>query len=165
MKKTISCLLALILIFSLVACGASKPTRLTSNLKDIVRDVTATFDFEGVEFYYSDSAEGEDLLYFSYGFDDASLFEDYVLCMRGSGRAASFVIIRFKDGADAQAIKDTLQTYYVEAMYSLFQLYIPEEYDIAKGATYKIYDNAVVLAVYDTEGNEAIFDVVDKYAE
>ncbi len=162
-------IIAIALIFAiatslcLAGCG-QKTLNLTGDLHDIVADVTAQFDFEGVEFIYSDDELAEDILYFSYGFDDISLFEDYVLCQRTSGRAASFIIIRFKEGADVEAIKETLQYNYVEAMYSLFELYIPEEYDIALGASYKVYGNALVLAVYDTEGNGDIFAVVDKYA-
>ncbi len=159
----IALIIAIATALCLAGCGA-KPTNLTGDLKDIVADVTSQFDFEGVEFIYSDDELAEDILYFSYGFDDISFFEDYVLCQRASGRAASFIIIRFKDGADVEAVKETLQSNYVEAMYSLFELYIPEEYDIALGATYKMYDNALVLAVYDTEGNGDIFAVVDKYA-
>jgi hypothetical protein len=168
MKKVkiiaIALILSLATALCLSGCG-QKTLSLTGDLRDIVADVTSQFDFEGVEFIYSDDELAGDILYFSYGFDDISLFEDYVLCQRASGRAASFIIIRFKDGADVDAIKETLQINYVEAMYSLFELYIPEEYDIALGASYKIYDNAIVLAVYDTQGNEGIFSAVDNYAK
>jgi len=127
--------------------------------------VDASFIIDSLEFLYKGDDMAEDVLYFTYGIDDPSIIEDFAICQRADGRAASFAILRFAEGTDAEALKDTLQTYYVEAMYSLFQLYIPEEYDVALGATYKIYDNAIVLAVYDTNGNTAIFDVVDKYAE
>jgi len=171
MKKHTQKLLSLILIITvtaalfLAACSEKKADLLTGNLKDVVRDVTSEFDFSGVEFLYKGDDMAEDVLYFTYGIDDPSIIEDFAICQRADGRAASFAILRFAEGTDAEALKDTLQTYYVEAMYSLFQLYIPEEYDVALGATYKIYDNAIVLAVYDTNGNTAIFDVVDKYAE
>ncbi len=159
----IALIIAIATALCFTGCGQKTPN-LTGDLHDIVADVTSQFDFEGVEFIYSDDELAEDILYFSYGFDDISLFEDYVLCQRASGRAASFIIIRFKEGADVEAIKETLQYNYVESMYSLFELYIPEEYDIALGASYKVYNNALVLAVYDTDGNEDIFAVVDKYA-
>ena len=171
MKKHTCKFLSVILIiaiataFCLAACAEKKATTLTGSPKDIVRDVTSKLDFSGVEFLYKGDDMAEDVLYFTYGIDDPSVIEDFAICQRADGRAASFAILKFAEGTDAEALKETLQLYYVEAMYSLFQLYIPEEYDIALGATYKIYDNAIVLAVYDTKGNTEVFDIVDKYAE
>ena len=171
MKKHTKKLLSLALIIAvtaalfLAACSENKGSTLTGSPKDIVRDVTSKFDFSDVEFLYKGDDMAEDVLYFSYGIDDPSVIEDFAICQRADGRAASLAILKFGENVNADELKNTLQTYYVEAMYSLFQLYIPEEYDIALGATYKIYDNAIVLAIYDTAGNTEIFNVIDKYAE
>lgn len=165
MKRIVSLLLLVLLLsLSLCSCGG-KGNRLEGNLKDIVADVTANYDFSGVKFVYSGTEEGTDMLYYSYGFDSEEGLTDYVLCERANGKAASFIIIRFGDGITAETIKNTLQTEYVEASYSNFQLYIPEQYEIDLGATYKIYDNAVVLVIYDTTGNTGVLSTVDKYAE
>lgn len=170
MKKFISVILiAIFVITTTSSCGGGKSNRLEGDLKDIVAKVNESNDLSFVNFTYSTDEGAEDILFYIYGVeeDKSSLLEDYVISERGDSKAASFAIFRFKDGsgADLEAFKDAIQYYYVEGMYSLFNLYIPEEYEIAKGATYKIYDNAVVLAVYDTSGNNTIFDIVNTFAK
>jgi hypothetical protein len=162
--KAIASAVMILILFSLTAsCSAGK--KLTGELKDIVAKVSETADFSSAEFVYSGDEGAEDILYSIYGVEDSSKLEDYVLSLRGEGKATSLAIFRFKEKVDYEAFKQNIKTYYVEGMYSQLKLYIPEQYQIAENHTFSTYDNAVVLIIYDNEGNKAVSDIIDTFVK
>lgn len=147
----------------MVGCSSGK--NLTGDLKDIVAKVSESADFSGADFVYSADEGAEDVVYGIYGVEDSSILQDYVLSLRGEGKAASLAIFRFKDSVDLEVFKANLKTYYVEGMYSTLQLYIPDQFQLAENHTFSTYDNAVVLIIYDNDGNKVVSDIIDTFVK
>ncbi|MDF2686546.1 MAG: hypothetical protein K0S55_1728 [Clostridia bacterium] len=160
----IASVILIVILFSLfTGCAAEK--KLTGNLKDIVAKVSETTDFSSAEFVYSDEERAEDIIYGIYGVEDSSILEDYVISLKGEGKATSLAIFRFKEKVDYEAFKEGLKTYYVEGMYSALKLYIPDQYQIAENHTFSTYNNAIALIIYDNDGNKVVSDIIDTFVK
>ena len=173
MKKFLVLVTTVFMLFAASACSSTQNNETTEagndlkgSLSELVAKVCEKYDFSPESFVYSGSDDAADVLYLVYGVENPDILEDYVLYQRGDAKAATFAVFRFKDGTEKATItefKDAIQYYYVEGMYKDFKLYNPDEYKIAEGASYKQYDNALVLAVYDTDGNNGIFQITDTF--
>ena len=79
--------------------------------------------------------------------------------------ARAVAVIFFKEGTDAEAIeavKGQIQEIFVKNLVNYTANYDPEQSKIAAAASFRIYDNALAFASYDTEGNTAVFDAIEK---
>ena len=108
------------------------------------------------------------ILAFIYGVDDAS-FENidtyFVTNSHRSTDARALAVIFFKEGTSADAIenvKNSIETIFVKNLVNTTATYDPEQAKIASAASFKLYDNALAFASYDTDGNARVFEAIEK---
>lgn len=167
------CMLGMCLITS---CGkdvdganASHVTSLTASAKEIAEAVRSGADLKGAAFIASDEVDADLTLMFSYGIDtdeQLAVLEDYVLStLTGNEYPYYFAVIRCKEGTDramVEAIAETVRSAYPQSVIAQMGQYNGAWSSVAEGFTVQTYDNGLIVAAYDTEGNEAILKLVDE---
>lgn len=107
-------------------------------------------------------------LEFIYGVSGENLenIDDYfVTRSHRSTDARAVAVIFFKEGTDSAVIEDVkgqIREIFVKNLVNYTANYDPEQSKIAAAASFKLYDNALAFASYDTEGNTAVFDAIEK---
>ncbi len=143
-------------------------TSLSVSAKELVEAVKGGADFSVTAFISSDEADADLPLYFDYNISDEAqiaALSDYVIGTMGAPDSPYYLsVFRFKDGtaaelidAFAEAVAATYPAYVKEQMV----LYNGEAVGIAEGYTMKTYDNGVIIAAYDEDGNDIVFSLID----
>ena len=108
------------------------------------------------------------ILAFIYGVDDAAfgnIDSYFVTNSHRSTDARALAVIFFKEGTSAEAIgnvKNSIETVFVKNLVNTTATYDPEQAKIASAASFKLYDNALAFASYDTAGNAQVFEAIEK---
>ncbi|MBQ7671028.1 MAG: DUF4358 domain-containing protein [Clostridia bacterium] len=107
------------------------------------------------------------ILAFIYGVDEAA-FEDidsyFVTNSHRSTDARALAVIFFKEGTSAdkiESVKNSIETIFVKNLVNTTATYDPEQAKIASAASFKVYDNALAFASYDTDGNAQVFEAIE----
>lgn len=166
-KTAISALLVLCTVcFLLASCGEEASNVLTADIYAAAENVTSNLDF-GDAAIMTDKDENSDfVLMYQYGVEDEATLETiegYVITSPEANRARTIAIIKFKDGTDAsviEGVQKTITDVYLANLIETTATYNADEALIADKATFKLYDNALVLAAYDADGNAQVFDLI-----
>ena len=75
---------------------------------------------------------------------------------------SSLQVFASTDAAAIEDVKGQIQSVFIQNLVNYTANYDPEQSKIASAASFKLYDNALVMASYDTEGNTAVFEAVEK---
>ena len=169
MKKAIrllSVITALSLVLIIFAACSEKSNTLDGDIYAMAQTITSKLDF-GDAHILSDKDDGAEFaLMFQYGVEDDSVLDAisaYVITAPEANSAKTVAIITFKEGTDAsviEGVKQTITDVYLANLIETTATYNVDEAKIADNATFKLYDNALVLAAYDTEGNSQVFDLL-----
>lgn len=166
MKKILVFLFATLISIS-VAVGCSKTVaELDGTLSEIVEKACAASDFSSVSFTYMQDDFSDEILMYMYGVEDDTLIDyidDFVLCQRSGVSAATFAVIRFKDGTDdsvIDAVKTAVVDTYVKSLENALLPYDPTQYSIAKNYDLRTVGNSIVLVI--CEDTDAVFDAITK---
>lgn len=160
--------IALICIVSVLSsCGENKANTLSCDIYAAAEKVTTELDFSGAHILTDKDDEAEFMLMFQYGVEDEEALEaitGYVLTAPEANSAKTFAVITFKEGTDMtviESVKQTVTDIYLANLIETTATYNVDEAKIADNATFKLYDNALVLAAYDTDGNTQVFDLIN----
>jgi len=154
MKRTVSLILCAISLVLLCSCSGSTAT-LDGSMAEIVAKAEKAADFSSVTFTYLADDYSDEVLMFTYGLEDETLYntvEDFVLSSRSGMFAATFSVIRFANGtsnADIESIKQIITDAYVAPLIGALRPYDPEQTAIAEKYQFKIYGNTLVLVISD----------------
>ena len=166
MKKAITFIF--VLVFSLILfAGCSQPKAVISDdLSEVADKACSAADFSSVSFTYMQDDYSEEVLMYMYGVEDEALIaniEDFVLSQLSGMFAATFAVIRFKEGTDSSVI-DSVQTLltdvYVQALITALMPYDPEQTSFAQNYEFKKFGNSLVLVI--CEDNAAVFDAISQ---
>lgn len=183
-KKQWVCLFTMgILCVSLAACGgdtkeddakgrssdAAAVTVLQASAKEIAAKVQSGVELTGASWIASDEPDADLTLMFNYGVEEdeqVDAIEDYVLStITSNDYPYYFGVIRCKEGTDKaviDAIAETVRNSYPQDVIHQMAKYNGAWSAVAEGFTLKTYDNGVVVAAYDTEGNDAVISLVEE---
>ena len=169
MKKTVSIILVIICALSLAACGEPevKSNRLEKTASSIAAALPSAIDLSDLDCLTNeDDRLGQ--LEFIYGVttDNMEKIDSYfVTNSHRSTDARAVAVIFFKEGTEAsviESVKTQIQDVFVKNLVNYTANYDPEQSKIAAAASFKVYDNALAFASYDTNGNTVVFDAIEK---
>ena len=166
MKKFVSLVLSAILLLALCACGGSGAKTLNGTLAEITEKACNAADFSSASFTYMSDEYSDEVLMFTYGLEDEAVcnaVEDFVLSSRSGMFAATFAVIRFKDGSSDSVIENarsTITEMYVTPLIGALKPYDPEQAAIAEKYQFKSYGNTLVLVIC-AEGADTVFNAIE----
>lgn len=165
LKLTSSMVVILFVFTCFTACG-EKSNTLDVDIYKAAENVTSSLDFGDAKIM-SDNDDGASFtLMFQYGIESEDILnaiEGYVVTSPEANSARTIAIIKFKEGTETSVIeevKNTITNVYLANLIETTAAYNVDEAEIADKATFETYDNALVLAAYDTNGNSQIFDLI-----
>lgn len=189
MKRIISLVLAVIMVFAVFAgCAAKEEGEKTDggkkdgekveyktnrDIKDIVSAVTNVLSYDGLvsEILYKEN-DPDEMVKWLYGVVDinaSSHLKDYAITMPTDYNNTLAVLV-FDDDmteADYEEVKETVKKSYIEMRKSSLQMYMPEEYEHVKWqlehteAIWRQYNNVLVLCEYNSEEPTAAWDALE----
>ena len=158
MKKFLMIVLALMMALTTIACGAKTDApaaapEVNVPVEDIANEIMQIPDmFPMLGFM------GEDILTEMFGVD-FSLLEEYSLNDPMMNVHAHIVYVaKVKDVANMEAVKASFQTR-LEAMQGMFEMYLPDQYDIACNAKLETLEDGTILMVMSPDQDQ-IFDSI-----
>ena len=171
MKKLIAIILTLICVLSLAACGSGETGEesnvLSATAEDLAKTLPEKLDLDDLDVLTDKDQAAENIL-FIYGIDDAirNTVDSYLITnTHRSTDPRSIVVLFFKDGEnvkdDIAAAKKGIDEVFLKTLRNATATYDPEAAKIVNSASFKEYDNALVLASYDADGNEVVFKAVE----
>lgn len=175
MKKIIALILCLMMCMAaLAACGENSDggdaengsSKYPPDLKMATMMIQSKFDFEDTSFIFAEDEYSEDTLINLYGIEDEAVLEaieNFAITYPATNSSKTYAVLLFKEGTDAETIEaaeQMMKDVYIASLITTNAIYDPAQSELAEKATFKVYDNALVLAIYDTEGNTEILDAV-----
>ena len=169
MKKIIAIALVILSVLALASCGETAPAanRLEKTAGDIAKTLPEKIDLTDLD-CLTNETDALGVLEFIYGVteENSEKIDSYFITnTHRSTDARAVAVIFFKEGTDAAVIEDVkgqIQSVFIQNLVNYTANYDPEQSKIASAASFKLYDNALVMASYDTEGNTAVFEAVEK---
>jgi|GEM_PF-2798358 hypothetical protein len=170
MKKIASIILVIACLLSFAACGSSEPesNRLDTTSADIAKNLPDKLELDDLDCLTEKDSTAENLLVFIYGIDE-SLIEKidsyFITNSHRSTDARAIAVIFFKDSEtvkeDISSAESAIRDIYLKNLVNTTATYDAEQSKIAGAANFKLYDNALAFASYDTNGNSAVFDAIE----
>lgn len=151
MKRAAICLLTLILVLLLTACGGGKDVDLDALAADLTASAAFTMDMS--QFQAGDSAIAG-----TYGFEEGQVTKS--LMYYNTGTAEEIFLAQAKDGEAADAVEELCRTR-VEAQTAWMQSYVPEAVPRLENAVIEKSGSYVALVV--ANDSAAAKSIVDKY--
>lgn len=171
MKKITSIVLVLFCILSLAACGAEEPAsnRLDKTSDEIAKALPDALDLSDLDCLTEKDESAETFLVFIYGLKEEMLegIDSYFITnSHRSTDARAITVIFFKDNdktaENIEAVKGCINDVFLKNLVNTTATYDAEQSKIASSATFKTYDNALVFASYDAEGNDAVIKAIEE---
>ena len=171
MKKIIALILAAICLLSLAACSgepeAPASNRLETTASQLKTNLPDKLDLSDLDVLTDEDAFAENLM-FVYGIDEdirATIDSYFITNCHRSTDPRSIVVLFFKEDGNVKEnianAKKGIEDVYLTTLKNATATYDPEAAKIANAASFKVYDNALIFASYDTDGNTAVFDAVE----
>lgn len=151
--------------------GSSGTNKLPTDLRMISMRIQSKFNYEDASFIYSADEYSDDTLINLYGIEDEAVLaaiNDFVITTPPTNGSKTFAVILFNEDVDAEIIESTeqmIKDVYIASLITTNAIYDPAESALAEKATFVTYDNALVLVIYDTDGNTAVVDELNAIAE
>lgn len=187
MKKIIKCACLALCIFMFAAllascndneksgaegAGGDNSNKFPKDLQSATTLIKEKFDFSDTEFISSEdesreSWEIEDTLINLYGIEDEALLDTidkFVVTYPATNSSKTFALFFFKDGVSAETVGEVqtaVNDVYVQNLIATNAIYDPEQSALAEKRTFKAYDDALLLVIYDTNGNTEILDALN----
>lgn len=168
MKKIISLALCLVLCFSVfVSCAKDDGSSLTKSVYEAAENVQSQFDFGETAFYKDTDEYAVDCLMYQYGIEDQTVLDavdQFVITVPATNSAKTFALISFKEGTAAETIdaaKQAIETVYIANLINSTAVYDITQSEIADKASFVTYDNALLVVVYDANGNTEVIGAVN----
>ena len=158
MKKIISLLLVLVMVLGLVACGKADAPAAAPEVNVPVADL-ATEIMNLPDMFPALTFMGEEILTDMFGVDFSLLEEHSLNDPMMNVHAHILYIAKVKDAANMEAVKASFQTR-LEAMQASFEMYLPDQYDLAMEG--KIVENGKYVMLVISQDNDA---VINKFNE
>lgn len=152
-------------LLSFASCGESSNT-LDCDIYEAAKTVSSTLEFGDATILTDKDENAEFVFMFQYGVEDEAILEaidSYVITSPEANSARTIAIVKFKEGTDKsviEGVQKSITDVYLANLIETTAAYNVDEALIADKATFKLYDNALVLAAYDTNGNTQVFDLV-----
>lgn len=173
MKKLLSVLLAAVMLASVLALascgkGGDEPNTLDASADAVKRSLPEKIDLSDMDLLTDADPGAEDLLVFNYGLKEEILPETESYFLTNSHRstdARAVVVIKFKasdkTAETIESVKTSINDYFVKTLVNTTGRYDAEQSKIANAASFRVYENALCFASYDTEGNAQVFDAIE----
>ncbi len=167
MKKIISIILTLVCALSLASCGGTESNRLEKTAAEIAKTLPEKIDLNDLDVFTNEDQTAQNIL-FIYGIDEdveATLDSYFITNAHRSTDPRAIVVLFFKDAENVKdniaAAKSGMEEIFLANLRNTTATYDPEAAKIVNAATFKEYDNALVMASFDTNGNTAVFDAIE----
>ena len=164
MKRTVSIILALICVLSLASCGANT---LDKTSGEIAESLPEKIDLSELDVLTDEDEGSTDLLFFVYDLDESlgGAIESFMITnVHRNTDPRAIAVLFFKD---SENVKDNIASAkaclgeFLETRRNATATYDPESAAIVNAATFKEYDNALVMVSYDTNGNTEVFNAIE----
>ena len=169
MKKITAIIIVLVFTLSLVSCsgGETASNRLEKPVSEISKALSEKLDLSDLDCLTNADDNAENLLLFIYGVSESELenIDSYFITnSHRSTDARAIAVIIFKDNdkvSDSISnVQANIRDIFLKNLVNTTATYDAEQAKIAGAASFKLYDNALVFASYDTEGNAQVFDAI-----
>ncbi len=170
MKKIIALILTALCVFSLASCGGGaeeSANKLEVSSASLKENLPAKLDLNDLDLLTEEDAVASNIL-FIYGIDGTILetVDSYFITnTHRSTDPRAIAVLFFKDSENVKdniaAAKKGIEDVFLKTLRNATATYDPESAKIVNAAAFKEYDNALVLASYDADGNTAVFDAIE----
>ena len=166
MKKIIAFILTAICVLSLASCGGSS-NKLEATASDLAKTLPEKIDLNDLDVMTDEDQTAQNIL-FIYGIEDdvKEALDSYLITnAHRSTDPRAVVVLFFKDAENVKdsiaAAKKGIEDIFLTNLRNSTATYDPEAAKVVNAATFKEYDNALVMVSYDTNGNEAVINAIE----
>ena len=159
MKKFLMIVLALMMALTTIACGAKTDAPAAAPEVNVPVADLATEIMNLPDMFPALTFMGEEILTDMFGVDFTLLEEHSLNDPMMNVHAHILYIAKVKDAANMEAVKASFQTR-LEAMQASFEMYLPDQYDLAMEG--KIVENGKYVMLVISQDNDA---VINKFNE
>lgn len=159
MKKNLSLVIVVMLIFTLVGCGKSEPQVPVRDLmNNIQKEVEVISNLTEIDLKSEEISEMNENIIKNYNINPDDVEEGIMKFPMINLQADEVVIIKVKDESKVPVIEEALKSH-VDFQLKAFENYVPKNYDLVKNHILKSQGKYILLTISeDAEKIEEIFD-------